>query len=748
MASSGTKSTGALTGPAAYSITCTGAGGTSSAASVTVNIVPSVTLTASPIAVASGGMTTLTWSSANATGCTSSGAWGAGTLSASGTQSSAAITANSTFSISCTGAGGTSPTVSTTVILAGTSQPLAPSVSTLTLGRTQQFTGANLGNAPTWSVDGIVGGNATVGTISSAGLYTAGTGATAAGQHSILGVSSTDNTQSATAMAAVTDLPGVYTYHNDLSRDGANTQEYALTLSTVKASRFGKLTSCAVDGAVFAQPLWVANLTISGKPHNAVFVATEHDGVFAFDADTVPCGSALAQANLLDAAHGGVTGETPVPWNKVGAGAGDLQWEIGVTGTPVIDPATNTLYVVSKSLAGTTFYQRLHALDLATLAEKPGSPVVISASVQGTGDGGAMVTFAALQHNQRAGLAFANKTVYIAWAGHDDAPTPIYHGWVLGYQYNGSKFTQTAVFNPTPNDKFGGVWMSGGAPGADAAGNVYFVTGNGETHTASGNRDESLLKLKSDLTVLDSFTPSNPDQLNSVDADFGAGGAVLLADLPAGNTVTHVVIGNGKNGTVYVLNRDMLGGLGDQNALQSFILGPNNGSDVFFSTPVFWNNRLYLTPTDLAISAYQLNTATAIFSTTAASQSSHVFGGHGTIASLSSSGATSNGILWSLDVANYCTLTDTGNAPCGPAVLYAYDATNLTTELYHSSSTSGAADAAGNAIKFTVPTIANGRVYLGTRGNNTGPNASNTGGAYPSGATPVAGELDIYGIKN
>ncbi|MBV8851808.1 MAG: hypothetical protein JOY91_00330 [Sinobacteraceae bacterium] len=635
------------------------------------------------------------------------------------------------------------------MILAGTSQALTPSVATLTLGRTQQFTAANLGSAPTWSVDGIVGGNATVGTISTSGVYTAGTGAGAAGQHSILGVSSSDNTQSAIAMAAVTDLPGVYTYHNDLSRDGANIQEYALTLSTVKASRFGKLTSCAVDGAVFAQPLWVANLTVGGKPHNVVFVATENDGLFAFDADAVPCGSPLAQANLLDAAHGGVTGETAVPWNMVGAGAGDIQWQIGVTGTPVIDPATNTLYVVSKSLAGSTFNQRLHALDLATLSEKPGSPLAISAQVQGTGDGGTTVTFAAQQHNQRAGLAFANNTVYIAWAGHDDAPTPIYHGWVLGYQYNGSKLTQTAVFNPTPNDKFGGVWMSGGAPGADAAGNIYFVTGNGGSHTAPGNRDESLLKLKSDLTtVLDSFTPSNPDALNSVDADFGAGGAVLLADLPAGNTVTHVVIGNGKNGTVYVLNRDMLGGLGDQNALQSFILGPNNGSDVFFSTPVFWNNRLYLTPTDLGISAYQLNTATATFNTTAASQSSHVFAGHGTIASLSASSASSNGILWSLDVANYCTLSGTGNAPCGPAVLYAYDATNLATELYHSSSTGGAADAAGNAVKFTVPMIANGHVYFGTRGNNIGSNASNTGGAYPAGATPIAGELDIYGIKN
>lgn len=618
-------------------------------------------------------------------------------------------------------------------------------MATLTLGRTQQFTGANLGNAPTWSVDGIAGGNATVGTISSSGVYTAGTGAGSAGQHTVLGISSTDNTQSATALAAVTDLAGVYTYHNDLSRDGVNTHEYALTPSTVTASRFGKLTSCAVDGAIAAQPLWVANLSLNGAPHNIVVVATMNDGIFSFDADAVPCGTPLAKANLLDSAHGGATGETAVLWNQVGNGAGDMQWQIGVTGTPVIDPATNILYVVTKSVAGSTFSQRLHALDLATLAEKPGSPILISASVQGTGDGGNTVTFSAQPHNQRSGLAFANNTVYIGWASHEDYNPPgHYHGWVMGYQYSGNKLTQTAVFNDTPNDSRGGIWMSGGAPGADAAGNLYIATGNGATHSTAGNYDESMLKLKSNLTVLDFFTPANPDQLNSVDSDFGASGAVLLADLPAGNAITHVVIGAGKDGHVFVLNRDALGGAADPNGIQIFLVGLNNGADVFFSTPVFWNNRLYLAPAGLGIGAYALNTANATFTTTASSQTGHAYADQGTIPALSSSGPASNGILWSLDVRNYCTA---GAGGCGSAVLYANDAGNLGTELYNSTS-NGAADAAGNAMKFSVPTIANGKVYVGTRGNNTGSNAGNTGGAYPAGATPVPGELDIYGIKH
>jgi hypothetical protein len=746
LATSGSKATAAITASTTYTITCTGDGGTSTPVSATVSVTaPAVALTANPSVIAPGQTTVLTWTTGSGTtACTAGGGGGfSGSVNAAGgNQTSAALSANTTFTLSCDSPSGTS-TASAAVTVTTATMSATPSFATLTAGSKLTFTASVPGGgAATWTA--VQQGTTTActsGTIdATSGVFTAGT---TGGVCTITATSAANSTQTAVVSAAVTDLTGVYTYHNDLNRDGANTHEFALTKSTVTASRFGKLTSCAVDGAIFAQPLWVANVTMGdGKPHNVVYVATQNDSVYAFDADAVPCGAPLAQANLLDSAHGGTTGETAVLWNLVGQNFGDIQWQIGVTGTPVIDPASKTLFVVAKSNAGSTFFQRLHALDLTTLKSKTGSPTVISGSVNGSGDGGATVSFTAQPHNQRPGLAFANGTVYIAWASHDDFnPAGHYHGWVMGYKYNGSAFTQSGIFNVTPNDSRGGIWMAGGAPAADAAGNIYLVTGNGQTHSASGNLDESLVQFNSTLGVTQSFTPSNPDTLNQTDSDFGASGAVLLADLPAGNTVTHVVIASGKNGTVYVLNRDLLGGAGDQNAVQSFTLGIP-GDDVFFTTPVFWNNRIYLAPTGLGVTAYPLNTTTANFDTGSSSATTHTFAGHGTVSSLSAN-AASNGILWSLDVSNYCTK---GSGGCGSAVLYAHDASNLATELYNST-TNGTKDAAGNAVKFAVPTVANGHVYVGTRGNNTGPNAGNTGGAYPAGATAVAGELDIYGIK-
>jgi hypothetical protein len=228
--------------------------------------------------------------------------------------------------------------------------------------------------------------------------------AASAGVYTVTAASVAKNTKSAAATIGVTDLQGVYTYHNDLARDGVNAQEYALTTSNVNTSTFGKLFSCTVDGAVYAQPLWVANLTIRGAKHNVVFVATQHDSLFAFDADVSPCVQ-YWHANLIESAHGGTSGETTVPSGltgfKVGSGTGDITPEVGVTGTPVIDSSTNTLYVVSKSMnsGGRSFYQRLHAIDLTSGNEKFGGPANITSSITfpGTGDGGTAVSFNALQ---------------------------------------------------------------------------------------------------------------------------------------------------------------------------------------------------------------------------------------------------------------------------------------------------------------------------------------------------------------
>jgi hypothetical protein len=411
----------------------------------------------------------------------------------------------------------------------------------------------------------------------------------------------------------------------------------------------------------------------------------------------------------------------------VGSGNGDITPEVGVTGTPVIDPATKTLFVVSKSVmsSGPTFFQRLHAIDLTTGNEKSGSPVAIAGTYPGTGDGSSTDTFDPRQQNQRPGLALANGVIYIAWASHEDNHP--YYGWVMGY--NASNLSQTAVLNVTPNVGYGGIWMGGGAPAADANGNLYLLTGNGifdATSSTGPTNDygDSFLKLSSSLMVSSYFTPSDQAADNANDNDFGSGGAAVLVDQPS-SPVQHLVIGGGKDGYLYVLNRDALGGSGDGNAWQRF-----NFTFPIYSTGAFWNNTFYLAGVAGYLQAFTLNSSTGKFNASPASRSSGSFGFPGSTPSISSSGAT-NGIAWALDNRGYCTQLATS---CGPAVLHAYDATNLLTELWNSQST---ANAAGNAVKFTVPTIANGKVYIGTRGNNTG-------AVY--GSTSISGELDVYGL--
>jgi hypothetical protein len=719
----GTQSTGPVSAATAYSLSCTGAGGTSSA-NATVNIIPTATLSISPSVVAPGGTSTLTWNSTNATACRASNGW-TGSEPSSGTQETA-VSVTSSYSLICSGPGGNSNTVTATLTVSNVTMSLSPQNAALTLTRTQQFnaTVPGGGNA-TWTVDGIAGGNGTVGVISAAGFYTAGV----AGTHSIVATSVANTAQTANAVAAVTDLPGVYTYHNDLARDGANTHEFALTPANVNSGSFGKLASCAVDGAIYGQPLWVANITVSGVKHNVVFVTTQHDSLYAFDADSNSTCNQLWMISLIDAGHGGTAGETSVPSSLVGAGTGDIQPEVGVNGTPVIDASSGILYVVSKSIDSTQtiFYQRLHAIDIITGNEQPGSPALIAGSYPGTGDGLTTVGFSTKQQNQRAGLALVNGTVFVAWGSHEDSIP--WYGWIMGYQYSAGAWTQTAVFNSTPNVRRGGIWMGGGAPAVDASNYLYFLTGNGDfdanSPTAPNNDyGDSLLQVTPSLQVSSYFTPS--DELADVqqDRDFGSGGAAVLADLPAGNTVTHALVCGGKDGTLYVLNRDLLGGFGDSAAVQPIAVGHG-----LFSTAAFWNGYLFAAGAGGPLNAYQLNTATVQF--TLASSSSHAFGFPGSTTSVSAA-ANTHGVVWALDTNSYCTHQ---SSSCGPAVLHAYDVTNLGAELWNSSLAAG--DTAGNAVKFSVPTVANGRVYVATRGNNTG-------GADSATSTP--GELEMYGL--
>jgi hypothetical protein len=614
--------------------------------------------------------------------------------------------------------------------------------------QTQQFTSnANV----SWSVDGVAGGSTSIGTISASGLYAP---PATAGTHTVTATNLASSAAFASASIAITDLAGVFTHHNDLSRDGINTQEYGLTPSLVNTNTFGKLFSCQVDGAVFTQPLWVPSLSISSGVHNVVFVATQHDTVFAFDADADPCvqywqgSGSLGEVNLLDTAHGGTAGETSVYWNDVGCqcGVGDIYPEVGVTGTPVIDPTTNTLYVVSVSQNSSqgTFFQRLHALDLLSGSEKFGAPVLIAASVAAAG-----ISFNAQMQNQRPGLALAGGVVYIGWSSHEDASP--WYGWLIGYSASNVQ-QQTAVFNSTPNFGAGGIWAGGGAPAVDSAGNIYVSTGNGtfdanSTTMPDNDYGDSVLELTpstsgitsngENLNLVQSFTPDDQSCLAGSDIDLGAGGPVLLPDQTSG-PVLHLLVQMGKEGVVYVINRDDMGGFSGQpnscsgantQIVQTFPGSPSG----FYGTPAFWQNTLYFAGSFDSTSAgdylkqFSFNPSTGQFATNAASLSTHYFNFPGASPSVSSQGA-SNGIVWAIDASAYgyanpnasngatnCFQVPVPAGCAGPAVLYAYDAGNLTTEYWDSTMAADNRDQAGNAVKFVPPTVANGKVYVSTR---------------------------------
>jgi len=686
---------------------------------------------------AKGGTAPLTWS-------LSAGALPAGlTVAAngliSGTPTAPAAATPLTFSVSSAG-GVQQQTARLTLNVSPMSITVAvsPGRAGLAVTQTAAFTATTNDYAGVkWSINPAGGSFSVANSVS--GTAVTFSAPSAAGVYTVTATSMTDSAQQAAVTVGVTDLAGVHTYHNDLGRGGANVQEYALTPANVNTTTFGKLFSCTVDGAVYAQPLWVANLTVGGARHNVVLVATAHDSLYAFDADASPCAQ-LWQVSLIDASHGGTPGEVTVPagttGNYVGRTFGDMSPEVGVTGTPVIDPAGGTLYVVSKSMsagepaATTSYHQRLHAIDVTTGNEKTGSPVTIAATSPGTYGGGTRVTFSLRQHLQRPGLALVNGTVYVAFGSHEDAMP--YFGWLMSYTYNGSGFTQAAVLNTAPDAAQGAVWMAGGAPPADLSGNLYVITANGPfdaTNTTPPKDDygDSFLQLNGQLGITSWFTPSDEANDNQNDVDFGSGGASLVLNLATGS-VRHLVVGGGKDGRLYLLNGDSMGGFGDSNAWQSFSAGGG-----LWSTPAFWNSALYLPVINSSVRAYAFDSTTNMFNTTPTSRSAIRYGFPGATVAVSASGASTDGIVWALDQTNYCTNQSHG---CGPAVLHAYDATNLATEFWNS--TMVAADAAGNAVKFTVPTVANGKVYVGTRGNNTG-------GVY--GSTSVSGELDVYGLK-
>jgi PKD repeat protein len=488
---------------------------------------------------------------------------------------------------------------------------------------------------------------------------------------------------------------GVFTHHNDNFRTGQNLSETILTTSNVTAAFFGKLFSYPLDGMTFSSPLYVANVSIPGKGfRNVVYVATEHDTVYAFDADGL-AGTALWQVSFINPA----AGVTTVPAVDTGEIV-DIPNEIGITGTPVIDPASGTLYVVAKTkevIGGATDYvQRLHALDLATGAEKFGGPVAIQASVPGTGAGSdnGQLPFDSLRENQRPALLLSQGVVYIAFASHGDQQP--YHGWVLGY--NATTLQQVMAFNVTPDGEGGGIWQGGGGLAADAAGNIYFISGDGTFDADSGGRNygDSFVKISPSGAVLDYFTPYDQADLDAANMDLGSANPLVLPD--QAGIHPHLVTSASKNGTLYLIDRDNMGHFNpvdDSQIVQSILLLHEN-----YISPVYFNGTVYYSVVDGEIRAYQLSNG--LLSATPASQSSDTYAFPGGTLAISAHG-TSDGILWAVQ----------RRGTALPGVLHAYDATNLAIELYNSNQ-AGSRDTLDIATKYSVPLVVNGKVFVGS----------------------------------
>ncbi len=495
----------------------------------------------------------------------------------------------------------------------------------------------------------------------------------------------------------------VLTYHNDIARTGLNPNETELNLTNVNPSSFGKLFSHAVDGYVYAQPLVLTNVSIPGQGvRNVVYVATEHDSVYAFDADTNA--AALWQVSFLNPA----AGVTTVSSDDVDCE--DLLPEIGITSTPVIDAASGTIYVEAKTkevAAGVTnFVHRLHALDVATGAEKFGGPVIVQPSVPGTGDGNdsnGQVPFNGLTHLNRMGLLLSRGVVYIGTASHcDNGP---FHGWLIGY--GAQTLTLSNVLNLTPNGSDGGLWESGCAPGGDTNGNIFLISGNG-TFDASTNNDygNSFLKLSATngLQVADYFTPFNQDYLSLTDFDLGSGGTLLLPDEAGSTAHPHLLVGAGKEGRVYLLDRDNLGQFqaGSDSQIVQSLPGAINPC---FDTPAYFNGLIYFLGVSDTLKAFSISNG--VLATTPQAESPARYDFPGATPSVSANG-TSDAIVWAIQADTYDV--------SGPAVLHAYNATNVALELYNSlQADGGARDYPGAGVKFSVPTVANGKVYVGTQ---------------------------------
>jgi hypothetical protein len=479
------------------------------------------------------------------------------------------------------------------------------------------------------------------------------------------------------------NFSGVLTWHNDNARTGQNLQETILTTALVNSKSFGKVFSYSFQGQAYAQPLYVPNVSIPGRgTHNVVYVVTEHDQLYAFDGDGI-ASQPFWQVSFINPAKGITTVSTKR------SSCDSLKPEVGITATPVIDPASGTLYVSVETDEKGTVVQRVHALDIGTGAEKFNGPVLIQGSFQG-------VNFDPTEI-QRTGLLLENGNVYLAWASLCD-PHP-YHGWVIAYNAQNLQ-QQTAIFNTTPNGDRGGIWQTGGGLASDGK-SVYFMTGDGtfDAHTGGADYGMSMLRMSMNggLTVADYFTPFDWAQRSAKDLDLGSGGVLLL---PVQNGPhPDEVIGADKSGDIFVVDRQNMGKF---HAKTDDVVQTIHDARIrYMSSAAYWQQNIYYAGVNDHLSMYSLTNG--LLSTKPISKSSTIYGPPGATPSISANGAV-NGIVWALEV-----------HPGAPGVLHAYDATNLTRELYNSAQAAKARDNIGPAIRFSIPTIANGKVYVATQ---------------------------------
>ena len=697
---------------------------TSNAATLTVNTGPSITTQPASQTVNVGQTATFTvvatgapplsyqWqkNQVNIAGATSASYTTPATTSADNGTSFRVIVTNPVTSVTSNAA--------TLTVNTGPSITTQPASQTVNVGQTATFTVMATGAPPLsyqWQKNQVNIAGAT-----SASYTTPAT--TSADSGTSFRVIVTNPVTSVTSNAAtltVNPAPPtvmVLTQHNDIARTGQNTSETILNTTNVNANQFGKLFGMTVDGQVYAQPLYVPGVTINGGIHNVVIIATEADSVYAYDADS--SAAPLWKASLVDAAHGAGTNEAPLN-SATTIGCSDLQPLIGITATPVIDAASNTIYVEAKSTNGTNYFHRLHSLDLLTGNEKSPGPIHITATVAGTGDGstnGQLIFDSdtmSLHAQARPGLLLINGTIYIAFASHCDFGP--YHGWL--FAYDETTLVQKSVYVTTPNEGLGGFWMSGAGVAADSNGNIYIPSGNGDfdtTNVPARETGDTMLKFGSTnqiLMLLDYFTPEDQQSLNDNDTDLGSGGTLLLPDQPG--SFPHILVQAGKEGIVYVLNRDQLttGNLHYCSGCTSDteILEESAAVGGMWSMPAYWNNNLYFWGSADVLKSIPIVNGLPDFTHIAGN--SNALGFPGPTPSVSSNGTTAGtAIIWAIDSTQY---GSPGPGP-GPAVLYAYDATNIASLLYNSAQAANNRDTAGNAVKFAVPTIANGKVYIGT----------------------------------